>query len=281
MAGFSKFFNSLWNNLDKLIFIPVTAVILSVIILYTGGLKMGIEFSGGSEITLIGDKAEIYDVLKDKYNNLIVREISSNNENWLVIDTTSEVDQSKLESILRENNITYKGLSVRTVGSSVSAGFFKEALIAILSAFVLMSIVIFIAFRIFIPSIAAILSVITDFIITLGVMSIIGIPLTFGSLAALLMLIGYSVDTDVLLSTRVLKNRDVSVKERFESSMKTGLTFSLASISAFLILIIMSSSEVLDQIASVVLIGLLVDIPSTWIQNTYILRKYVERRGFE
>ena len=107
-----------------------------------------------------------------------------------------------------------------------------------------------------------------------------GVPLSLGSLAALLMLIGYSVDTDIVLSTRVLKMNRGTVKSRMWGSMKTGLTMSSGGIAGFTLLYLISTSIVgpsaLSNIAAVMVIGLLADIPLTWMGNTVILKKYVE-----
>jgi preprotein translocase subunit SecF len=126
-------------------------------------------------------------------------------------------------------------------------------------------------------SLAVIFAALTDILAAMAGMSILGIELTLGSLAALLMLLGYSVDTDILLSTRVLKQREGSLADRIWSSVLTGSTMSLAAIFAFAALYLVSPSSTLDQIAAVIVIGLAADLPITWLGNAFILKWYVER----
>ncbi len=185
------------------------------------------------------------------------------------LDAISEVTGIQLA----EGNYT-----VEEVSSGLGATFWQNTMKAIAVAFVLMGIVVFIYFRKPVPSFAIILSAIMDIAGTLTVMSLANIELSIGGVAALLMLVGYSVDTDILLSTRVLKRSEGTVAERVLSSLKTGLTMQFTAIAAMLVLWIASPAETLKQIALILIIGLFMDMPSTWIQNVGILRWYVERK---
>jgi len=168
--------------------------------------------------------------------------------------------------------------TVEEVSSGLGATFWQNTMKAMAVAFVLMGIVVFIYFRKPIPSFAIILSAIMDIAGTLTVLSLAKVELSIGGVAALLMLVGYSVDTDILLSARVLKRTEGTVADRVISSLKTGLTMQFTAIAAMLVLWIASPAETLKQIALILIIGLLMDIPSTWIQNVGILRWYVERK---
>ncbi len=127
------------------------------------------------------------------------------------------------------------------------------------------------------PSAAVILCAFTDIVVTLAVINVLGIKVSAAGIAAFLMLIGYSVDTDILLSTRVLKHTKGSVYDRVVSSLKTGMTMSLTSAAAALIGYFVSSSDTIKQIMLIILIGLIVDMIATWIQNTGLIRLYAER----
>ena len=81
----------------------------------------------------------------------------------------------------------------------------SQVYFALAFAFLFMSITVFIIFRNLVPSLAVIAAALCDIIIAVGGMSLFGIPLSVATVGALLMLIGYSVDTDILLTTRVLK----------------------------------------------------------------------------
>ena len=141
-----------------------------------------------------------------------------------------------------------------------------------------MALVVLIIFRTPIPSIAVILSAFADIVFTIVVINLLGINLSIGGIVALLMLIGYSVDTDILLTTRILKKKEGSLNERMFGAFKTGLTMTLTSIAAISIalVIIYSFSETLRQIFTILLIGLGFDIFNTWITNASILRWYAE-----
>jgi preprotein translocase subunit SecF len=115
---------------------------------------------------------------------------------------------------------------------------------------------------------------------TIAVIDLLGFRLSVGGIVALLMLIGYSVDTDILLTTRVLRKKTDSLNKRLAEALKTGLTMTLTSIVAVAVslVIIYSISEVLRQIFTILLIGLGFDMINTWMANAGILKWYVERK---
>ena len=142
-----------------------------------------------------------------------------------------------------------------------------------------MGLVVLITFRSLVPSFFVILAATSDILCTLAVVSLLGIKLTTAGVAAFLMLIGYSVDTDILLTTRVLKRKEGSVFDRIISSMKTGMTMSLTSFTAALLAYFFTSSDIIKQIMIIIVIGLFFDMMNTWIQNTGILRWHLEKKA--
>jgi preprotein translocase subunit SecF len=141
-----------------------------------------------------------------------------------------------------------------------------------------MAIVVFITFRSPSPVFAVILCAFSDIIVTLAIFNLTGIKLGKGGIAAFLMLIGYSVDTDILLSTKVLKRKGGTLMERIYSAMGTGLAMNITTIVAVTAAIIFTQSEIIRQIMLILIIGLLVDMFNTWVQNVGILRLYMERK---
>jgi len=131
-----------------------------------------------------------------------------------------------------------------------------------------------------VPSAAVIMAAAADILMTLVLVNILGIKMSSAGIVAFLMLIGYSVDTDVLLTTRILKRREGSLNNRIFGAFKTGMTMTLTSLLAVTIalLVVMSFSVVLTQIFTVLVIGLSFDIINTWITNVSILKWYVERK---
>jgi len=104
--------------------------------------------------------------------------------------------------------------------------------------------------------------------------------MSLGGIAAILMLIGYSVDTDILLTTRVLKRQEGgTVVEKTLNSMRTGINMTLSSMAAVLMALLLSSSDTIQEIMLLLFIGLVFDIIYTWLQNATILRWHMERIG--
>jgi preprotein translocase subunit SecF len=129
-----------------------------------------------------------------------------------------------------------------------------------------------------IPSFMVIFNVFSDIIVTLAIVNIIGIKISTAGIAAFLMIIGYSVDTNILLSTKLIKSKKGELMDRLFGAMKTGLTMSLTTSAAVIVALIFQQSGVMGQIMTILLIGLIVDMIYTWIQNAGILRFYIERK---
>ena len=142
-----------------------------------------------------------------------------------------------------------------------------------------MGLVVLIYFRTFIPSIAIILAAFSDMVVALAVINLMDVRIGTAGIAAFLMLIGYSVDTDILLTVRVLKRKEGTVMDRIVSSIKTGMTMTITAIISAIVALAVTQSEVIRQIMLILLIGLIADIFMTWIQNVGLLRIYVERKA--
>jgi preprotein translocase subunit SecF len=95
------------------------------------------------------------------------------------------------------------------------------------------------------------------------------------------MLIGYSVDSDILLTMRVLK-RQGKLEDKLAGAFRTGIIMTSTALAAVLSLWIVSTLgqiEVIRDIAAVLFVGLVLDIINTWITNATILKWYAERKG--
>jgi preprotein translocase subunit SecF len=171
--------------------------------------------------------------------------------------------------------------STKEVPPVLGKTFWDNALIVSLAALIGIIIVIFLFFREFIPSVAVIYAGLFDVLTALALMALTGIALSLNSIPALLLLIGYSVDTDILLTTRLLKRKDKTPRLRAIDSMKTGLTMTfttIAAVSVMLVLSFMYQIDVMFNIAAVILFGLFGDLIATWMMNAPILLWYVEKR---
>lgn len=278
------------KNYRILIAVPLLVLILSVAILVnqynqTGEwFKRSIELKGGTLITInTEERLEITDVetqLRSKFHPINVREVRSFEGYGTIIDTSSDVEADEILAELAAMGVNTDDNSIESIGPSLGMAFWAQAQIAIIMAFIFMGIIVFVIFRTFVPSIAVIMSAMSDILITLGIMQVLGIELSLAGLAALLMLIGYSVDTDIMLTSRLLKeSEEKTLEDKLKRALKTGLTMTLTSIGALAALLLSAISPVLSQIAMVLLIGLTFDIMNTWLMNSVILRWYCEKRG--
>ncbi|NUN11657.1 hypothetical protein HUU53_03350 [Candidatus Micrarchaeota archaeon] len=164
--------------------------------------------------------------------------------------------------------------SFKEVGSSLSKFFLSKTQEIIFWSFVLSAIVVFIVFRKLVPSFAVIFGAVADIVITLGAMSLFDIPLSLASVAALLMLIGFSLDTDVMLTVRVLKRKEGTPVQRAWDSLKTGFMMNVTTITAFGVLLLLSlflQIPTYYQIGAVAVIGGIVDFIATWCGNAIII----------
>ena len=130
-----------------------------------------------------------------------------------------------------------------------------------------------------IPSFAVLFAAFSDVVFALAIANLFGIKLSTAGIVAFLMLIGYSVDSDILLTTRVLKRKGSSINAELFSAFKTALTMSLTSIVAIGIALIFvyRFGTVLNQIFTILLIGLSFDIISTWFGNASIIKWFLEK----
>ncbi len=246
-------------------------------------LDKSIDFKGGtvaSVVVLSGtvDVSLIEGLADDKIGQVVVRTSTSDEDTSIIFESENVIQDKDIIDILDAAEIEYDSddINIQSVGAALGAEFMKQAVIAVMFAFGLMAIIIFLTFKTFVPSIAIIASATVDILFAMALMIIFGITLNLGTLAALLLLIGYSVDTDILLTTRLIKRKgEGTLDERVASSMKTGITMTTSAVAAFTVLYLVSTSSVLDQIALVIIFGLLADYVTTWFQNVGLLKWYL------
>ncbi len=269
--------------LIPLIMLIVSFIIVGFTIKNTGDfVNKDVSLKGGASITIeTSEDYELEDYLFQTFNKkFIVKKLSefgTNKQSGIVVE--GEVGSEELKEALEKKlgfELTKENSSIEETESSFGQSFYRQLLKAILVAFLLMAIVVFIIFRDFIPSLAVILSAIFDLVVTIAVIDVIGMKIGTAGIAALLLVLGYSIDTDLVLTTKLLKRKEGSVIERLFGSIKTGLTMTVTTIVALTIGYLVSSSMVLKQMFLIIIIALFVDIISTWIMNTGILRIYLD-----
>lgn len=215
----------------------------------------------------MGNKADMYtnlNELKDDFGSSYLKVYEKHN--------------SKIMGIIDEY-ADYSTMSIESVSPALSSHFLDQAWMVLIFSIILSTIFVFAFFRTFVPSLAVLLGAFSDIIMALGAMVLLGIPLTLPSFAALLMLIGYSLDTDILLTMRIIKRRG-NPRENAWSALKTGMTMSFTAIVAFSVLLIVAYLTQIStyyEISIVALAGLFGDLIATWCLNAVIVLYYKER----
>lgn len=177
--------------------------------------------------------------------------------------------------------VEYDSISVQTVSPALSTHFIDIAINVVIMAILLSFILVFVFFRSLTPSIAVLTGAIADILIALGAMGLLGVPLTLASFAALLMLLGFSLDTDILLTTRLLKRKGDPRDNAFDA-MKTGMTMSIMAMIAFGALFILATLTHIPtyyEISAVALAGLVGDVFATWGINGVLILHHVEGKA--
>ena len=283
--SFGKFHDKYYKYM---LILPIVIMIFCAFYLFSFYSKTGdfinkdISLTGGTSATVYGnfDAEKVKSDLSGKLDGIETREIYdfvTREKKAIIVETESSGAETKkiLEDYLGYE-LNDKNSSMEFTGPLLSKSFYNQLLFSVLIAFVLMGLVVFIMFRVFVPSAAVIISAFADIFMTIAFVDILGIKISSAGIVAFLMLIGYSVDTDILLTNRVLKSSDGSLNARIFGAFKTGMTMTLAAVAsvAIALAISMSFSVVLAQIFSVLLIGLIFDIMNTWVTNVSLIKWY-------
>jgi len=264
----------------------VPLVVLAVALLVIAGWYVatgapaspGVEFTGGVELQL---EAQSQDEIRAAYDRPItsIRAVGTQGDEGYIVTFQSgggvePVNGTELRNTAKTNgfNVT----AVQETSPSFAAGTQRLALIGVLAAFVGMTIMIFALFRTPIPCLAVVLSAFSDIVVPVAIMNVIGIKLSLGTVAALLMLIGYSVDSDILLTNQVLRRRGAFYESTYRA-MRTGVTMTLTSLSAMTVMAIVATIfgiDLLAAVGTVLALGLATDLMNTYLFNVGLLRWY-------
>jgi preprotein translocase subunit SecF len=264
-----------------LVVLAIALVVLSGWYVMTGSpVNQSIDFTGGTELTVRtdtprGDLAAQFDPAPTSIQSVADQE----NRFILTFKRTAGTETSLSEQA--ENNLQAVDgkpivLSFQQVSPSFGSSTQQTALFGLGLAFVGMSILAFVLFRTFVPSLGIVISAFSDIMVPLALMDVFGIELSLGTVAALLMLIGYSVDSDILLTNHILR-RSGEFYESTYRAMRTGVTMTVTSIAAMAVMAIVASFfriELLSSIGLVLVFGLTTDLMNTYMFNVSLLRWY-------
>ena len=268
--------------------LAVLAVALLVLsgsfLVYGTPVQLGMDFAGGAELTVQTTSSEeeiqnAFDVEPDSIQAVQAPGV----ENQYTVQFAGIEDSEAIQALTEqaETNLEADGdASVVQQESTASPAFAEQtqqtALLGLAVAFLGMSVIAFVLFRTFVPSIAIVASAFSDIVIPLAFMSIVGIQLSLGTVAALLMLIGYSVDSDILLNNHILR-REGDFFESTHRAMRTGITMTVTSMMAMLVMGVTAylfGVELLASIGIILFVGLAADLMNTYMLNLSMLRWY-------
>jgi preprotein translocase subunit SecF len=272
-----------YTNL-RMVAIPLAIFLLSLVIigmtyLSTGlPVRPGIDFTGGTAVTLSTNDTQ--EAIAAYFAGFPLEPITHDVSSRIYLLTFTNMSADQNQQLIDRINARYPDASVDYIDSTFGQTLQGQALIALLFSFIGMAIVVFIAFRTFIPSIAVVSCAFIDMVGTAAGMNLLGIQLTLPTTAALLMLIGYSVDSDILLTMRVLK-RQGKLEEKLAGAFHTGIIMTSTTFAAVLSLWVVAGLgqiEIIREMAAVLLVGLVLDIINTWITNATLLKWYAEKK---
>ncbi|UPV75266.1 protein translocase subunit SecF [Halorussus limi] len=263
--------------------LAILAVALLVIVgwyVFTGApVRLGMEFTGGTELR-VQTSTPPSEISSAFATEASVTPVRTADNTYIVTFPPGAED---IADQARNNLQPVQGQSTADMVKSVqgtSASFGEStqrlALMGVGLAFVGMSILVFLMFRSFVPSIAVVISAFSDIVIPLALMNLLGIPLSLGTVAALLMLIGYSVDSDILLNNHILR-RSGDFYESTHRAMRTGVTMTVTSLSAMAVMALVAwifGIDLLRDIGIVLVLGLATDLMNTYMLNLSLLRWY-------
>ena len=286
MIAFNKYYNKF--NLLSLSF-----VILSLTLLSFKGLNFGIDFKGGTLIELRSNDTKInITSLRDNLKNMNLGDISvknfGNDTDFLIKFENNEnkeaIEQIKigLENSFG-NNFDFR--RVENVGPKVSAELLKSGIIAISLALTLMLFYIWIRFE-WQFSLGAILALFHDVIVTLGLFSLLGLEINLSIIAAVLTIVGYSMNDTVVIYDRVRENlkkysdikiyelTNISINETLSRTVITSVTTLLALLSIFFF-----GGEILKGFSLAMIFGVIFGTYSSiYIANTVLVRLNVSQK---
>ena len=246
MIAFNKYYN-------KFNILSISLVTISLLFLIFKGLNFGIDFKGGTLIELrTSDNKINISSLRDNLNQMNLGDISiknfGNEKDFLIKfennDKKNVIEEIKINLDKSFGN-SFSFRRVENVGPKVSAELLKSGIIAISVALVLMLIYIWIRFE-WQFSLGAILALFHDVIVTLGLFSLLGLEINLSIIAAVLTIVGYSMNDTVVIFDRVRENlkkhisikifelTNISINETLSRTIITSVTTLLALLSIFI-----------------------------------------------
>ena len=287
MIRFNRFYNK-FNILSSVL------IITSLILLTFKGLNFGIDFKGGTLIELRAtDKKINVSNLRDNLNQINLGDVSvkkfGNNQDFLIKFENKENRKDIIEKIRSSLNKSFGNSfdfrRVENVGPKVSSELLKSGVIAISISLAVMLIYIWIRFE-WQFSLGAIIALFHDVIVTLGLFSLLNLEINLSIIAAVLTIVGYSMNDTVVIFDRVRENlrkysdikifdlTNISINETLSRTLITSVTTLLALLSIFFF-----GGEVLKGFSLAMIFGVVFGTYSSiYIANTVLVRLRVSQK---
>ena len=287
MISFNKYYNH-FNFISSLL------IVISLILLIFKGLNFGIDFKGGTLIELRSSDVKInVSSLRDKFSQMNLGDVSvkkfGNDTDYLIKFENKDKKVNIIEEIKMNldksfgNNFDFR--RVENVGPKVSAELLKSGIIAISLSLAVMLFYIWIRFE-WQFSLGAILALFHDVIVTLGVFSLFNLEINLSIIAAVLTIVGYSMNDTVVIFDRVRENlrkysdikiyelTNISINETLSRTIITSATtlFALLAIYFF-------GGEILKGFSLAMILGVVFGTYSSiYIANTVLVRLKVSQK---
>ncbi len=284
---FNKFYKS-FNILSGIL------IIASLVFLVFKGLNFGVDFKGGTLIELRTDESSAnITKIRDSFNQMNLGDVSVKNfgnETDFVVkfEKQNSNDPQFIEEIKTKlsNSIgTVDFRRVENVGPKVSAELLRSGVIAIALSLAAMLLYIWIRFE-WQFSLGAILALFHDVIITLGVFSVFSLEINLSIVAAVLTIVGYSMNDTVVIFDRVRENlrkyadvkifelTNISINETLSRTIITSVTTLLALLSIFIF-----GGEILKGFSLAMILGVIFGTYSSiYIANPVLVSLKVSQR---
>ncbi len=199
-----------------------------------GGLNFGIDFTGGTTIEArIGRGFEVKEVkdIIDKYDKESVITYAGNEKDQVVVRTKLELDDEKRNEILGEFNdklnVTASNINFETIGPAIGSELKKQAIMALLVAN--LGILIYISIRFeWRFGLASIFALLHDVIIMTLFYGAMKIPVNSSFIAAILTIVGYSINATIVIFDRIRENMKSAKKVKPEQIIDQSISQTLA-----------------------------------------------------
>jgi preprotein translocase subunit SecF len=287
MINFNKFYK-LFN------IISLGLVIISILLLFFKGLNYGVDFKGGTLIELRSNDKKINVIsLRDTFSNMNLGDVNIKkfgNENDFLIkiekkDTSSDAIEIIKKDLSSKIGSSFNFRRVENVGPKVSSELLKSGVIAIALSLAAMLFYIWIRFE-WQFSLGAILALFHDVIITLGLFSLFSLEINLSIVAAVLTIVGYSMNDTVVIYDRVRENlkkfsdikiyelTNVSINETLSRTIITSVTTLLALLSIYLF-----GGEILKGFSLAMIMGVVFGTYSSiYIANPVLVKLRVSQK---